>query len=64
MWIQARVASCRRLLRKLSWKLGIERRRRRKLLLSVWASGKDKASSGPCAARSQDFLYDEFGLPK
>lgn len=23
-----------------------------------------KATPGPCAARSQDFLYDEYGLPK
>jgi antitoxin (DNA-binding transcriptional repressor) of toxin-antitoxin stability system len=23
-----------------------------------------KATPGPCAARSQDFLFDEFGLPK
>jgi hypothetical protein len=23
-----------------------------------------KAKPGPCAARSQDFLYDEHGLPK
>ena len=23
-----------------------------------------KAKPGPCAARSQDFLYDEYGLPK
>jgi prevent-host-death family protein len=22
-----------------------------------------KVTPGPCAARSQDFLYDEFGLP-
>jgi len=23
-----------------------------------------KPTPGPCAARSQDFLYDEYGLPK
>ena len=25
--------------------------------------GSAKANFGPCAARSQDFLYDDYGLP-
>ena len=37
---------------------------RRQLLESVRAEGPAKASPGPSAARSQDFLYDEYGLPK
>jgi prevent-host-death family protein len=37
---------------------------RRKLLEEIGASGAAKASPGPSAARSQDFLYDEYGLPK
>ena len=40
------------------------RRARRALLDSVRASGAAKASAGPAAARSQDFLYDDEGLPK
>ena len=37
---------------------------RRKLLEGARASGMRKATAGPSAARSQDFLYDEDGLPK
>lgn len=37
---------------------------RRKLLEAARTSGRKKASSGPTAERSQDFLYDENGLPK
>ena len=37
---------------------------RRKVLESLFGSGKRKARRGPSAARSQDFLYDEDGLPK
>lgn len=36
---------------------------RRALLEAVRASGHASATSGPCAARSQDFLYDDHGLP-
>jgi prevent-host-death family protein len=36
---------------------------RRQLLESVRASASKKATPGPDAARSQDFLYDEDGLP-
>jgi prevent-host-death family protein len=37
---------------------------RRRLMEEIAASGAEKASPGPSAARSQDFLYDEDGLPK
>ncbi|HKD24001.1 MAG TPA: type II toxin-antitoxin system prevent-host-death family antitoxin [Rhizomicrobium sp.] len=37
---------------------------RRALLDSVRAAGGAKATPGPDAARSQDFLYDEMGLPE
>ena len=38
--------------------------RRRRLLEEIAASGARNAIPGPCAARSQDFLYDEeTGLP-
>ena len=37
---------------------------RRKILEEIRASGGAKATPGPSAARSQDFLYDEDGLPK
>ena len=36
---------------------------RRALLEAVRASGSAKATVGPCAARSQDFLYGDSGLP-
>lgn len=42
----------------------LDRKARRELLEGVRASGAAKASAGPNAARSQDFLYDEDGLPK
>ncbi len=37
---------------------------RRKILEEISAEGAAKATPGPSAARSQDFLYDEYGLPK
>jgi prevent-host-death family protein len=37
---------------------------RRQLLEEISAAGSAKASPGPTATRSQDFLYDEDGLPK
>jgi prevent-host-death family protein len=37
---------------------------RRKILQEIRASAVSKATKGPSAARSQDFLYDEYGLPK
>lgn len=37
---------------------------RRRILEAARVSGAKKAAAGPSAARSQDFLYDESGLPK
>jgi prevent-host-death family protein len=39
-------------------------RARRKILESVRNSGVAKAKAGPDAASSQDFLYDDDGLPE
>jgi len=36
---------------------------RRQLVETLQASAAQKATPGPTAARSQDFLYDEDGLP-
>lgn len=41
----------------------MDRAARLELLESVRASGAAKATAGPTAARSQDFLYDDDGLP-
>lgn len=41
----------------------LSRAERRALLEELRAAGRAKATPGPCAARSQDFLYDEDGLP-
>ena len=41
-----------------------DRTSRRALMEAVRASGSAKATAGPDAARSQDFLYDSEGLPK
>jgi prevent-host-death family protein len=40
-----------------------KRKARRRLLEAARASGRTKANAGPSAARSQDFLYDDDGLP-
>ncbi len=40
------------------------RAQRRALLEAVRKAGAAKAKKGPSAARSQDFLYDDDGLPK
>lgn len=37
---------------------------RRELLEAVRAAGAAKATAGPSAARSQDFLYGDDGLPE
>lgn len=37
---------------------------RSKLLRSFLGSARQKRRRGVSAARSQDFLYDEYGLPK
>lgn len=44
-------------------KARLDAKARNELLESVRASGSAKASPGPDAARSQDFLYDENGPP-
>ncbi len=36
----------------------------RAVIAEIQASAAAKMTPGPCAARSQDFLYDEHGLPK
>jgi prevent-host-death family protein len=36
---------------------------RRAVLAAVRAEGRQRATVGPLADRSQDFLYDENGLP-
>lgn len=36
---------------------------RRRILEAIAATGAAKATPGPGAAKSQDFLYDEDGLP-
>lgn len=36
----------------------------RRALIEAIRNSASQASPGPCAARSQDFLYDEDGLPK
>jgi prevent-host-death family protein len=41
-----------------------DRAARRKVLEELRASGARNATRGPSAARSQDFLYDRYGLPK
>jgi hypothetical protein len=40
------------------------RQARRKILEAIAREGAAKATKGEPAARSQDFLYDEDGLPK
>lgn len=37
---------------------------RRKILEEISAAGAAKTTAGPSPERSQDFLYDEYGLPK
>ncbi len=40
-----------------------DERARRALIASIQASARCAIKPGPTAARSQDFLYDEHGLP-
>jgi prevent-host-death family protein len=42
----------------------LTREQRRAVLDEIRASAASKAAKGQTAARSQDFLYDEEGLPK
>jgi prevent-host-death family protein len=44
-------------------KTTLDRRSRRALLEAARTSGSSRAKSGPTAARSQDFLYGDDGLP-
>ena len=37
---------------------------KRRIIEELQKSAAEKMTPGPSAARSQDFLYDEFGLPK
>jgi prevent-host-death family protein len=45
-------------------KAASDRKSRGILLQAVRASAAEKATGGPIAARSQDFLYDDSGLPE
>jgi prevent-host-death family protein len=45
-------------------KAPIDRAARRKLMEEIGRAGAAKIAPGPSAARSQDFLYDEDGLPR
>jgi prevent-host-death family protein len=45
-------------------KAALDRKSRRALLEAARASGAAKAKAGPDAARSQDFLYGDDGLPE
>jgi prevent-host-death family protein len=45
-------------------KAPLDRKARRSLLEELRISGSAKATPGPSAARSQDFLYGEDGLPQ
>lgn len=42
----------------------LDSKSRRALLEAARASGAAKAKAGPSAARSQDFLYGDDGLPR
>jgi prevent-host-death family protein len=42
----------------------VDRAARRKLIEEIQASAAAKMTPGESAARSQDFLYDEYGLPR
>ena len=44
-------------------KPAVDQHSRRALLEAARSSGATKASAGPGAARSQDFLYGDDGLP-
>lgn len=44
-------------------RVAVDGESRKALLEAVRASGRSKATLGPSAARSQDFLYGDDGLP-
>ena len=41
-----------------------DERARRALIASIQAAARRRIKPGPTAARSQDFLYDDRGLPR
>ncbi len=41
----------------------VDREARAAAMRDIARAGAANAVPGPCAARSQDFLYDEYGLP-
>jgi prevent-host-death family protein len=45
-------------------KKAVDRETRRALIEELQRAAAEKVTPGPSAARSQDFLYDENGLPK
>jgi prevent-host-death family protein len=45
-------------------KVPLDRKSRRVLLEAARGTGAAKARTGPSAARSQDFLYGDDGLPR
>jgi prevent-host-death family protein len=45
-------------------KAPFDRKARRAILETARVAGAARATQGPTAARSQDFLYDEDGLPR
>ncbi|WP_348770302.1 type II toxin-antitoxin system prevent-host-death family antitoxin [Azospirillum sp. TSO22-1] len=45
-------------------KATFDRRSRQSLLHTARASAARKVTAGPTAARSQDFLYDDAGMPE
>lgn len=45
-------------------KAALDRKARRALLQELRDSGRAKTTPGPSAARSQDFLYGDDGLPR
>ncbi|MGD9879161.1 MAG: type II toxin-antitoxin system Phd/YefM family antitoxin [Reyranella sp.] len=49
--------------RLVPMKAAVDSESRRALLEAARASGRGKATIGPSAARSQDFLYGDDGLP-
>jgi prevent-host-death family protein len=45
-------------------KAGLDRKARKALLEAARTAAASKAKAGPSAARSQDFLYGDDGLPR
>lgn len=49
--------------RMVAIKPPVDRAARRRAIEDISKRASKEATSGPCAARSQDFLYDDNGLP-